>query len=116
MHHRFKAPIALSSLYAHPVELVFGNALSTLAPPFLFGTNIYIFYGMLVIGVCSTMSDHSGFCFPWSSSSIQPDFHDWHHEKFDENFGLLGICDRFHNTSRKWLKQWKIRRAGIFTT
>lgn len=116
MHHRFKAPIALSALYAHPIELVFGNALSTLAPPFLFGTNIYLYFIMIVTGIISTMSDHSGFCLPWASGSIQPDFHDWHHETFQENFGLLGIMDKFHNTSTKWASQWKTRRSALLKT
>lgn len=70
---------------------------------------------MIVLGTISTMSDHGGFCFPLLPGSIQPDFHDWHHENFRENFGLLGFLDWVHGTSTAWLARWKDRRALILS-
>src|SRR5262249_11761822 len=33
IHHRFPAPVGLAALYAHPLEVVFGNILSVILPP-----------------------------------------------------------------------------------
>jgi sterol desaturase/sphingolipid hydroxylase (fatty acid hydroxylase superfamily) len=35
-----------------------------------------------------------------------PDMHDWHHETFNENFGVLGVLDTFHNTNTKFLDRF----------
>lgn len=32
-------------------------------------------------------------------------FHDWHHAQFDENFGVIGVLDRLHGTSKRWREQ-----------
>ena len=49
------------------------------------------------------MTHHSGYRFPFTPSwDEQPDFHDYHHEKFTGNYGLLGVMDRLHGTDRLW--------------
>lgn len=41
MHHEFKSPIALAALYAHPVEVAFGNVLAVMGPSMLLGLNLF---------------------------------------------------------------------------
>jgi sterol desaturase/sphingolipid hydroxylase (fatty acid hydroxylase superfamily) len=36
-----------------------------------------------------------------------PDMHDWHHETFNENFGVLGVLDTIHCTNTKFLDRFK---------
>ncbi|RWS18811.1 fatty acid hydroxylase domain-containing protein 2-like protein [Leptotrombidium deliense] len=43
----------------------------------------------------TTLNDHSGYHLPFFPS---PEAHDFHHLKFTQNFGVLGILDRFHGT------------------
>ena len=35
----------------------------------------------------------------------QPNFHDFHHEKFNVNFGMTTWLDRFHQTDLLWLEE-----------
>jgi methylsterol monooxygenase len=99
VHHEWKAPISISSYYAHPIDHFFVNWLDLAIPPLLLGadsTIITIWYtSVLFITVCH----HSGFKLP-----LLPDpyFHDYHHANFTKNYGGSGILglylDRLHGT------------------
>ena len=44
--------------------------------------------------VLGTQTHHCGYRWPWTPGfDHQPDFHDFHHEKFNTNYGLTGWCD-----------------------
>jgi sterol desaturase/sphingolipid hydroxylase (fatty acid hydroxylase superfamily) len=43
-------------------------------------------------------SQYNKFLFP------SPYFHDWHHEKFNENFGATGLLDSVFKTSNIYLE------------
>ena len=48
---------------------------------------------------------------PWQPSlDEQPDFHDFHHEKFTGNFGLTGWLDALHGTDKQWRQHQKALR------
>jgi sterol desaturase/sphingolipid hydroxylase (fatty acid hydroxylase superfamily) len=51
------------------------------------------------MALINTMSSHSGFRFPITPN---PFFHDFHHQYFDENYGVLGILDYLHGSSVKY--------------
>ena len=55
----------------------------------------------------STLNAHSGYHFPLLPS---PEFHDYHHLKFNQNFGVLGILDSLHGTDSMWLKSKQAER------
>jgi len=59
---------------------------------------------------------HSGFRMPWCfGPDEQPDFHDFHHQKFKCNFGNLGILDALHGTSAPWLEhRAKLEHAAAY--
>lgn len=42
-----------------------------------------------------TLNNHSGYHLP---GFISPEFHDYHHLKFNECYGLLGIFDYLHGS------------------
>ena len=45
-----------------------------------------------------------------------PQFHDFHHLKFIENFGASGFLDKFHGTSAKFEESiQKIRHRTLIT-
>ena len=50
----------------------------------------------LTIGIISTIFNHSGYAFPWSSRNVND--HDYHHEAFNYNYGAIGLLDRVHGT------------------
>jgi len=99
VHHEFKAPCALAAVYCHPFELVVSDFMPLGAGIVLFNTNLYFAATFTAFGVLGTQSHHCGFRWPWiASHGHQPDFHDYHHEKFNCNYGNLGCLDALHAT------------------
>lgn len=86
-HHEYKAPIALAAIYAHPLEVFFGNTLAVMGPAFLCSFHAYSWYLGIIIGFFSTQSSHSGY-------NIEGPVHDLHHQFTNYNYGTLGILDR----------------------
>lgn len=94
-HHLWTAPVAVTAIYAHPIEHIFSNML----PPFLgvliCRSHIATAWLWFTMAYLSTLNAHSGYHFPFFPS---PEAHDFHHLKFNYNFGMLGLLDRIHGT------------------
>ncbi|KAF4595470.1 Sterol desaturase family protein [Ophiocordyceps camponoti-floridani] len=93
-HHRFTAPVALASQYAHPVEHVVANALPIVMPPLALGCHVLTAWVFVAAQLVETALVHSGFDFAGGAARR----HDRHHERFDVYFGGLGILDWWHCT------------------
>ena len=88
--------------YCHPVEMLISNVLP-LTGGMLF-CNSHLFTGMswAAFAVLGTQTHHCGYRWPWTPAfDHQPDFHDYHHKKFNTNYGLTGWCDAIHGTDRE---------------
>ncbi|KAH8287114.1 hypothetical protein KR054_003237 [Drosophila jambulina] len=97
-HHEWTAPIAAITLYAHPVEHMVANLLPVATSLSLLGTHVALAYVIYALAIINSMSDHTGYSFPWSGGSVR--FHDYHHAKFNYNYGVLGLLDKLHGTYR----------------
>lgn len=65
------------------------------------------------ITTVSTLGDHSGYHLPFLHS---PEFHDYHHLKFNECYGANGFLDNLHNTSTKFQQSvHSLRHRTLFT-
>ncbi|EJD51123.1 sterol desaturase [Auricularia subglabra TFB-10046 SS5] len=95
-HHRFTAPIAFASQYAHPVEHYIANYLPTALPPQLLRVHVVSWWVYLAAQYIETTAIHSGY----DVFSGLARMHDLHHEKSTGNFGTLGILDWIHGTLR----------------
>lgn len=95
-HHRFTAPMALAAQYAHPFEHLVANVLPISLPPQLLGSHIITFWIFLAYELFETATVHSGYDFFYSLART----HDLHHEKFNLNYGTIGLLDWFHGTDR----------------
>jgi sterol desaturase/sphingolipid hydroxylase (fatty acid hydroxylase superfamily) len=82
IHHRFKAPIAVASMYAHPLEFISGNLLGVVLGPMLTRCHPLTSYVWIHNALMSTGGSHSGY------KMFYADFHDAHHQYFDYNFGI----------------------------
>ncbi|KZT40564.1 sterol desaturase [Sistotremastrum suecicum HHB10207 ss-3] len=92
-HHKFTAPIALSSQYAHPLEHIIANILPLSIPPVLLNVHVVTWWVFLAGELVETTSVHSGFDFlGWAK------MHDRHHELFRGNYGTVGLMDWIHGT------------------
>lgn len=82
IHHRFKAPIAVASMYAHPIEFIVGNLLGVVLGPILTRCHPLTSFVWIHNALMSTGGSHSGY------KMFYADFHDAHHQYFDYNYGI----------------------------
>ncbi|KAK4906040.1 hypothetical protein LTR66_017755 [Elasticomyces elasticus] len=95
-HHRFTAPIGLAAQFAHPIEQIFANALPISLPPQLLHSHVLTFWIFLSFELFNTVTVHSGYDFFHNKAKM----HDLHHEKFNLNYGSVGLLDWVHGTNR----------------
>ncbi|PRD22698.1 UNVERIFIED_CONTAM: Fatty acid hydroxylase domain-containing protein 2 [Trichonephila clavipes] len=110
-HHEWTAPIAITAVYCHPIEHCLCNLLPASIGPFLLRSHTFTVWLWYTIALMTTVNAHSGFHFPFFFS---PEAHDYHHLKFHQNFGALGILDFLHGTNSQFRKSNIYRRH--FTT
>ncbi|XP_055693628.1 fatty acid hydroxylase domain-containing protein 2-like [Lutzomyia longipalpis] len=96
-HHEWTAPIAISAMYCHPIEHMFSN----LVPPFLglyvmrsHPLTAWLWFCLAIVG---TLNDHSDYHLPLLRS---PEAHDFHHLKFNNCYGVIGLLDWLHGTDK----------------
>jgi fatty acid hydroxylase domain-containing protein 2 len=100
IHHEFRSPIALAAAYAHPIEMLLSNIVPLMLGPLLARAHVVTLLSWFFVGVITTQIHHSGYEFPWHAfdPTGQPSMHDYHHEFYHANYGLLGVLDRLHGT------------------
>ena len=82
MHHRFKAPVAVASMYAHPFEFVFGNLAGVVLGPCITNCHPRHILFWFCFTLMTTGGSHSGYYFFGAQK------HDRHHQYFHCNFGV----------------------------
>ncbi|XP_011663545.1 fatty acid hydroxylase domain-containing protein 2 isoform X2 [Strongylocentrotus purpuratus] len=107
MHHEWTAPIGLVTMYAHPVENLLANSLPAITGPLLVGSHLLTFHIWLLLAQYVSMIHHSGYHLPLLPS---PEAHDYHHLKFNNNYGVLGILDWLHGTDVNFRKSKQFQR------
>lgn len=106
IHHEHTAPVALVAAYCHPVEHVVSNLAPLLLGLLFFGAHLFTMLVWVNFAILGTQYHHSGYKMPWSPVFDEhPNFHDFHHEVFNANYGAAGWLDYLHNTDEKWRKR-----------
>lgn len=106
-HHEWIAPIAVVAIYCHPFEHLLSNMLPLVLGPTIMGSHVattWLWYGLAIF---NTLNTHSGYHFPFFPS---PEGHDFHHLKFNECYGVLGILDYLHGTDKLFRSSAEYRR------
>ena len=68
----------------------------------------------IVTAVIGTQVHHSGFRLPWHfNPDEQPDFHDFHHYRFNCCYGNIGWLDALHGTSKPYFDARKAKKAEL---
>ncbi|XP_065670193.1 fatty acid hydroxylase domain-containing protein 2 isoform X2 [Hydra vulgaris] len=101
IHHEWTAPISIVCIYAHPLEHIFCNVLPISIGPIIMGSHLATALLWYCITLTSTHIAHGGYHLPFLPS---PEAHDYHHLKFVNNFGTLGVLDRLHGTDNLFIK------------
>ena len=96
-HHEFTAPVGVACIYAHPVEHILCNLSPIVLGPLLMKSHLFTYWIWLTFAVFSTITSHSGYHFPFLPP---PERHDYHHLKFNVNYGPTGVLDSLHRTDK----------------
>lgn len=112
-HHEWTASVSFVALYAHPIEHFLSNLLPAFMGPFLCGSHVATTWLWFTMVLMSTLNAHSGYHFPLLPS---PEFHDYHHLKFNQNFGVLGILDSLHGTDSMFRSSKQAERHYMLLT
>ncbi|OXA64639.1 fatty acid hydroxylase domain-containing protein 2 [Folsomia candida] len=94
-HHTWTSPVAIAAAYCHPLEHIFSNVVPIALGPGLLQSHTIILWAYTVYASIETLTVHSGFHLPFFKS---PEFHDFHHLKFNVNYGVTGLMDWLHET------------------
>ena len=111
-HHEFTAPIGCAAVYAHPLEHFFVNLAPLTLGPLLMNSHLFTYWLWLTLAVFSTITVHSGYHFPFLQSN---EFHDYHHLKFNVNYGNFQFLDWLHGTDRLFQDSPQKKRDFTFT-
>jgi fatty acid hydroxylase domain-containing protein 2 len=88
IHHEFTSPVALVASYCHPLEMLISNVLPLCGGMFCCGSHLFLGMSWAAFAVLGTQTHHCGYRWPWTPGfDHQPDFHDFHHKKFNTNYG-----------------------------
>ncbi|KAI9009732.1 hypothetical protein BC832DRAFT_591074 [Gaertneriomyces semiglobifer] len=96
LHHQFTAPVGMAAEYAHPIEHIFSNIIPVVIGPMVLGSHLVTLWLWLSFALISTVTVHAGYDTPLHRGIAL--FHDYHHEKFRECFGVMGLLDYLHST------------------
>ena len=94
------------AIYAHPLEHLFVNLLPLIAGPLLIQTHVLPMCLWIHFGQLTAMTSHCGYALPGFPTPLS---HEYHHQVFMSNFGILGILDWLHGTRGnfyEWEQKW----------
>ena len=93
IHHEYVNVVSISSEFAHPLEYLFANILTTNIGPIILGKRVhYATFAMwLILRIGETCDGHSGYEFSWSPYRLLPfagssEYHNFHHLNTKGNF------------------------------
>ncbi|XP_047463661.1 fatty acid hydroxylase domain-containing protein 2 [Mugil cephalus] len=112
-HHEWTAPIGVVSIYAHPLEHMLSNMLPVVMGPVILGSHMTSTTAWYCLALFSTSISHCGYHLPFLPS---PEFHDFHHLRFNQCFGVFGVLDRLHGTDSKFRQTKQYERHTLLTS
>jgi methylsterol monooxygenase len=112
-HHEWTAPCALIATYCHPLEHVVANLLPPIVGIMITNAHVATSWLWFTIVISITLNDHSGYHLPFLPS---PELHDFHHLKFNQCYGSLGILDYLHGTDTLFRSSPEFKRHLVSRT
>ena len=99
LHHSYTSPIAIATLYVHPIEYIISNIIPVLTGPLLCNSHLITIYIWLFIVMIDTILVHSGYNLCKVVNTVN---HDMHHKVLSCNYGVINILDYLHGTLHKY--------------
>ncbi|XP_028638345.1 fatty acid hydroxylase domain-containing protein 2 [Grammomys surdaster] len=94
-HHEWTAPVGVVSIYADPIEHMVANMLPVMVGPLAMGSHLSSITAWLSLVLIISTLTHCGYHLPFLPL---PELHEYHHLKFNECYGILGVLDHLHGT------------------
>ncbi|KAL1374258.1 hypothetical protein pipiens_000775, partial [Culex pipiens pipiens] len=111
-HHEWTAPIAITAMYSHPLENILSNLVPIGVGVWATGCHLTVAWLWFTLAISNTLHVHSGYHLPFLPS---PEQHDFHHLKFTQCYGVLGVLDWLHGTNSLFLSSKQSERDYILT-
>jgi len=112
LHHEFTSPIGLVASYCHPFEMLVSNVMPLFGGCLPLHSHCYTLLIWVIFGVLTTQTHHCGYHWPWLGMDHQPSYHDFHHEKFNCNYGAMGWLDKLHGTDAMWKEHLAVKEQS----
>ncbi|CAG9809405.1 unnamed protein product [Chironomus riparius] len=96
-HHEYKSTIAVAVIYSHPIEHIFSHLLPLAFGMIIIRCHIATAWISIMAFMISSTINHSGYHLPFLNS---PEYHDFHHVKFDSNYSGFGLMDWIFGTDK----------------
>jgi len=107
-HHEFTSPFAIACVYAHSIEHMLANVTPLMLGPLIAKAHPLVTTWWVMYGLYHTAAVHSGYHCWWLPSPLK---HDWHHERFEENYSSMGIWDGLCKTNVEYLRNQKLSKG-----
>ena len=91
--------IHTAASYMHPLEFVLTDSIPSRIGPLILGSHPVTIWIWHVIINLYTINSHSGYHLPFLPSNEN---HDYHHYRFNVNYGSLGFFDALHGTDKSF--------------
>lgn len=111
-HHEWTAPVSVVAIYCHPVEHIVANLCPVVLGVFVFGCHPATTWLWFFLANIFTVNEHSGYHLPFLPSA---EAHDFHHFKFNNCYGVLGILDYLHGTDQAFKSVKAGKRHRVLT-
>jgi methylsterol monooxygenase len=111
IHHDELNSIALSSYNHHFIEHLLSGLFTMYAGHFVMGSHIKVFKYWLFGVTIVTILFHCGVHLPLI---IPNEFHDYHHLKYNQCYGVFGLFDYLYGTDKEYRKSKQYQREKIY--
>lgn len=103
----------MECLYFHPIESVLQFGVVAFGP-MVMQAHVTELYLWEMIAVLAILLHHSGYEVPFDGVpgvlGSMSHFHDYHHQNYRRNFGVLGFFDKLHGTDQgynEYIQRWE---------
>jgi sterol desaturase/sphingolipid hydroxylase (fatty acid hydroxylase superfamily) len=110
-HHDELNPSVLSSYNNHPIEHLLSILFTNYVGHLVMGSHIKVFKYWINIGTLVAIYFHCGVHFPLL---VPNEFHDYHHLKYNQCYGLFGLFDYIYGTDKEYRKSKQYQRHKIY--
>jgi sterol desaturase/sphingolipid hydroxylase (fatty acid hydroxylase superfamily) len=115
IHHEHKVTTSIATIYAHPVEYLFGNAVTATLGCLILGQRMHMssYFAWGFWRNCEALYGHSGYAFSWNPFRLLPFHsdgreHPFHHSENVGNYSsTTNVWDFIYGTNSAFRKQVK---------